>query len=197
MLPFVADIARLGVQNSLVQTVLKFSAPGVPDTYQGCELWDFSLVDPDNRRPVDYAAREGLITEIAPSLEAPERRAELFDSLMRSWRDGRVKLAATALMLQLRRERAELFADGGYRPIEMNGEDADWGCGYIRELGSERLAVIVARYPAKRDVKPDWDARANLPEGRWLDAFRGRPIDPRAPLREWLGPLPVAVLTQA
>jgi (1->4)-alpha-D-glucan 1-alpha-D-glucosylmutase len=108
-----------------------------------------------------------------------------------------VKLAATALMLAIRRERAELFAEGGYRPIEIAGEDGDWGFGFLREQGSERLAVVVARYPAKRAAKPGWDATAKLPDGRWFDAFRGRVIEPGAPMRDWLGPLPVAVLTQA
>src|SRR5208283_1587410 len=81
-LPFVADVARLGVQNSLVQTVLKLTAPGVPDTYQGSELWDFNLVDPDNRRAVDYPAREAALAELVGPPAAPERRAGLFETLM-------------------------------------------------------------------------------------------------------------------
>ena len=115
---------------------------------------------------------------------------------MQTWSDGRVKLATIALLLALRRERPALFAEGGYRPIEMAGEEADWGLGFVRERGPERVAVVVARYPAKREAKPDWLAVANLPEGRWVDAFRGHAIDAGAPLREWLGPLPVAVLTE-
>ena len=196
-LPFIADIARLGVQNSLVQTVLKLTVPGVPDTYQGSELWDFSLVDPDNRRAVDYEARAAKLAELRPLLADAQRRRELFETLLQTWPDGRVKLATIALMLGLRRERPALFAEGGYRPIEMASEEADWALGFVRERGPERLAVVVARYPAKREAKPDWQAVANLPEGRWLDTFRGREIDLRSPLREWLGPLPVAVLTEA
>ena len=195
-LPFVAEVARLGVQNSLVQTVLKLTAPGVPDTYQGSELWDFSLVDPDNRRPVDYAARDAALTEVEAALAAPEKRAGLFETLMEAWPDGRVKLATVALLLGLRRERPAQFGEGGYRPIEIAGEDSDWALGFIRERGPERLAVVVARYPAKREAKPSWDAVARLPEGRWRDAFRRRAIDADAPLRDWLGTLPVAVLTE-
>ena len=111
-LPFTADIARLGAQNSLVQTALKLTAPGVPDTYQGSELWDFSLVDPDNRRAVDYEARAARLAELRPLLEDAERRWDLFEKLLQTWRDGRVKLATIALMLALRRARPALFAEG-------------------------------------------------------------------------------------
>src|SRR5271165_573537 len=80
-LRFVERIARLGVQNSLVQTALKLTAPGVPDIYQGCELWDLSVVDPDNRRAVDFCAREAAVATLAPRLETKEERAQLIESL--------------------------------------------------------------------------------------------------------------------
>ena len=196
-LPFVADLARLGVQNSLIQTVLKLTVPGMPDTYQGSELWDFSLVDPDNRRAVDYEARAARLAELQPLLSDAEQRWNLFNTLLQTWGDGRVKLATIAVLLGLRRERPALFAEGSYRPIEIVGEEADWALGFLRERGPDRLAVVVARYPAKREAKPEWLATANLPEGRWIDAFRGREIDARLPLREWLGALPISVLTEA
>ncbi len=126
-LPFVERIARLGVQNSLVQTALKLTAPGVPDIYQGCELWDLSLVDPDNRRAVDYRERNAAIAELGASprsLKRSGRRCSI--GCCKTWRDGRIKLAATALLLAFRRDHPELFAEGGYRPIETTGEDADW-----------------------------------------------------------------------
>ena len=85
---------------------------------------------------------------------------------------------------------------GYYRPIEIVGEDSDWALGFMRERGPERLAVVVARFPAKRQAKPGWEAVARPPEGRWRDVFRGREIDVEAPLRDWLGALPVAVLTE-
>ena len=113
-------VARLGVQNSLVQTALKLTAPGVPDIYQGCELWDLSLVDPDNRRPVDYREREAALAALRPRLEAETERAGLFESLLTTWPDGRIKLALTALLLGLRRDRPELFAEGDYAPIETD-----------------------------------------------------------------------------
>jgi len=196
-LPFVADAAKLGVQNSLVQTVLKLCAPGVPDTYQGSEFWDFSLVDPDNRRPVDYAAREAALASLQPRLDSEAGRGDLFDRLMETWPDGRVKLATIALLLALRRDRPALFAEAGYQPLEIVGAEADWALGFLREHADERLAVIVARYPARRAGKPGWEAVAKLPQGRWTDLFRGSAVDAKAPLGTWLGRLPVAVLTEA
>ena len=196
-LPFVARIARLGVQNSVVQMALKLMAPGVPDIYQGCELWDLSLVDPDNRRAVDYREREAALTALAPRLEIEEERAKLFESLLATWRDGRIKLAVTALLLALRCDCAELFAGGDYLPIETTGEDADWAFGFIRAAGERRIALLAGRFPAKREEKPDWRARAQMPEGEWFDLLRGQHFDRDALLRDWFGPLPIAVLTKA
>ena len=194
-LPFVQKIAALGVQNSLAQTVLKLTAPGVPDIYQGCELWDFSLVDPDNRRPVDYFSRETALSEFAERLSAVEDRRALFDTLIRAWRDGRVKLATIALLMAFRRQHAEFFANADYQPIEIEGEEAHWAAGFIRADRDRRLAVLVARFPALREEKPDWRAEARLPEGPWFDLFRGCPLDSAGPLGQWLSPLPFAVLT--
>jgi (1->4)-alpha-D-glucan 1-alpha-D-glucosylmutase len=194
-LPFVQRIARLGVQNSLAQTVLKLTAPGVPDIYQSCELWDLSLVDPDNRRAVDYRRREEMIAELAPHLSAVEERGVLFDTLIKDWRDGRVKLATTALLLAFRRDHAEFFACADYRPIEIKGEDASWAIGFVRSHGERRLAVLVARFPALREAAPNWRAEAELPAGSWFDLFRGGAAALGSPLREWMGPLPFAVLT--
>ena len=196
-LPFVQRVARLGVENSLVQTVMKLTAPGVPDIYQGCELWDLSLVDPDNRRPVDYSSRKQAMAKLGPELERAENRDELFRRLMRDWRDGRVKLATTALSLAFRRDHGELFAEGGYEPIEMTGDDANFAFGFVRSLGERRLAVIVARFPALREAKRDWRARAELPDGAWFDLFRGRGFEAGPSLRDSLGALPFAVLTSA
>ena len=108
-LPFTRRVARLGIQNSLVQTVAKLTAPGVPDIYQGCELWDLNLVDPDNRRPVDFALRAADMTDLAARLNAPEQRAALFKTLIDEWQDGRVKLATTALLLCPPARRAGAF----------------------------------------------------------------------------------------
>jgi (1->4)-alpha-D-glucan 1-alpha-D-glucosylmutase len=194
-LPFVQRTARLGVQNSLLQTVMKLTVPGVPDIYQGCELWDLNLVDPDNRRAVDYREREAAIAGLAPLLETVEKRGAAFETLIRNWSDGRVKLATIALLMAFRREHAEFFAEAGYAPIEITGEEADWAVGFVRTFGDQRLAVFLARFPALREATPDWRATAELPPGPWIDLFTGRKVDGGPPLSEWFSPLPFAVLT--
>ena len=193
-LPFVERLARAGVQNSLAQTAMKLTAPGVPDIYQGCELWNLNLVDPDNRRPVDFSRLESEMDGLARHLEDVNQRATLFEALMREWPDGRVKMATTALLLALRREHPELFVDGDYQPIVVEGDEADWAFGYTRACGGKRLAVLIARFPMHREAKPAWKAVARLPEGRWFDLFRGRDAVAGESLADWLHPLPFAVL---
>jgi len=193
-LPFVERLARSGVQNSLAQTAMKLTTPGVPDIYQGCELWDFNLVDPDNRRPVDFGRLESEMGSLARLLEDESRRATLFEALMREWQDGRVKMAATALLLTLRRENHELFRYGDYQPIVIEGDESDWAFGYTRTHGGKRLAVLIARFPMHREAKPAWTATARLPDGGWFDLFRGRDAVAGESLADWLHPLPFAVL---
>ena len=107
---FAARIAPAGAVNGLAQVVLRCASPGVPDLYQGTEFWDFSLVDPDNRRPVDWAARrEALDADLPPA------------ELLGVWRDGRVKQAVLFRALQLRAAKPELFAEGGYLPVSVEG----------------------------------------------------------------------------
>jgi (1->4)-alpha-D-glucan 1-alpha-D-glucosylmutase len=117
-LPFARRLAVLGMLNSLAQTTLKLGSPGVPDFYQGTELWDLSLVDPDNRRPVDFGLRERLLTEVDALFAAdpPDRESRLGEWLT-SWHDGRIKLAMTAAGLRLRREQPALFLEGRYLPL--------------------------------------------------------------------------------
>jgi (1->4)-alpha-D-glucan 1-alpha-D-glucosylmutase len=194
-LPFIRRVARFGAENSLVQTMVKLTAPGVPDLYQGSEFWDLSLVDPDNRRSIDYGVRNKALAHLAPSLADPRKRGPLFEALMRDWTDGRAKLAATTLLLSLRWRRAAFFAEASYEPIEIVGEDARFAVGYQRTLGSDRLAVLIARFPVLRDANPSWRAEAHLPEAPWFDLFRGCKVDPARPLPEWLRPLPFAVVT--
>ena len=113
---------------------------------------------------------------------------------MNEWRDGRVKLATITLLLALRRKEPKIFSAGDYQPMEIEGDQSDWAFGYIRALGDRRLAVVIARYPAHREAEPNWSAMAKLPEGRWFDLFRGCHVMTGAPLRDWLSPLPFAVL---
>ena len=117
-LPFQHRIARLGLLNSLSQTALKLGSPGVPDFYQGTDLWDLSLVDPDNRRPVDFALRARLLDEVDATLKLqPARRAGKFHDYLASWQDGRLKLLLTAAGLRLRREWGDVFLEGAYVPL--------------------------------------------------------------------------------
>lgn len=121
MLPFQRRIAVVGMVNSLAQTVLKLGSPGVPDFYQGSELWDLSLVDPDNRRPVDFARRERLLDDVDALLQKePRERARCLNAWLHSWEDGRVKLLIVAAGLRLRRDAPALFLEGRYLPLETD-----------------------------------------------------------------------------
>lgn len=128
----VNSIAAAGALNSLAQTLLRMTVPGVPDLYQGNEFWDFSLVDPDNRRPVDYAARAQALDGHAP---LPE--------LLANWRDGRIKQALIAEVLNLRAEHAELFRRGTYQALEVLGEQAHNVLAFAREHEGRYAIVIV------------------------------------------------------
>jgi (1->4)-alpha-D-glucan 1-alpha-D-glucosylmutase len=142
-------IAWHGALNSLSQLVLKLTVPGVPDFYQGTELWDFSLVDPDNRRPVDYSHRQQLLSEIETASA---------DKLFSSWQDGRIKMFITARLLQLRQQLPELFREGNYSSIYAAGELADCCVAFSRELNSKKILVIVPRYTTRLgEANSDFD----------------------------------------
>ncbi|RON61964.1 malto-oligosyltrehalose synthase [Pseudomonas fluorescens] len=128
----VNNIAAAGALNSLAQTLLRMTVPGVPDLYQGNEFWDFSLVDPDNRRPVDYAAR-------AQALQAPAP----VEQMLSNWRDGRIKQALIAEVLNLRAEHAELFRRGRYQALEVLGSQAHNVLAFAREHQGTYAIVIV------------------------------------------------------
>jgi (1->4)-alpha-D-glucan 1-alpha-D-glucosylmutase len=128
----VNSIAAAGALNGLAQTLLRMTVPGVPDLYQGNEFWDFSLVDPDNRRPVDYAAREqALHAQFA------------VEELVANWRDGRIKQALIAQVLRLRAEHAGLFRRGSYQALEVLGSQAHNVLAFTREHEGQRALVIV------------------------------------------------------
>ncbi|MCK9706058.1 malto-oligosyltrehalose synthase [Pseudomonas syringae] len=127
-------IATAGALNSLAQTLLRLSVPGVPDLYQGTEFWDFSLVDPDNRRPVDYAARKQALAEDASVAE-----------LLTDWKDGRIKQALIAKVLNLRAEHPVLFSEGSYQPLEIKGSHAEQVMAFARETQGVRAIIVVPR----------------------------------------------------
>jgi (1->4)-alpha-D-glucan 1-alpha-D-glucosylmutase len=154
-------IAPAGALNGLAQTLLRLTVPGVPDLYQGNEFWDFSLVDPDNRRPVDFNVRQ-------LALKAPCEVTEL----LLNWPDGRVKQTLIARALTRRAEHPELFRRGRYQALEVLGSQAEHVLAFMREMGSQRAVVIVPRLVAnllKTGAQPlvsapDWgDTRVELP----------------------------------
>ena len=129
-------LALLGALNSLSQLTLKTTMPGVPDFYQGSEFWDLSLVDPDNRRPVDFADRAHVLA----SVEAPD-----WHHLVQNWSDGHVKLAWTARLLKLRTELADVFANGDYEPLQVSGPHRDHVIAFARRRGRDAAIVAVAK----------------------------------------------------
>jgi (1->4)-alpha-D-glucan 1-alpha-D-glucosylmutase len=129
-------VALLGALNSLSQITLKATMPGVPDFYQGTEFWDLSLVDPDNRRPVDFAARAAVLA----SVEKPD-----WEDLAKHWPDGHIKLAWTRHLLKLRTELAEVFARGEYEPLAVNGPHRDHVIAFARRRGRDAAITVVAK----------------------------------------------------
>jgi (1->4)-alpha-D-glucan 1-alpha-D-glucosylmutase len=198
-LPFAERVATLGAQNSVVQLAMKMTLPGAPDTYQGSESWNLNMIDPDNRRPIDYRKLKDMADELSAGLSSVKGRAVLFTDLLGSWQDGRIKMAVTLLLLGLRRDRGSFFADAGYEPIPIRGDNSDWALGYFRVGGNRRFAVLIARFPGLREAYSGWRASAVLPWGRWTDLVFGRKIQVSGemPLRELLDPLPFALLESA
>jgi len=146
-LAFEAVVAHFGAVNALAQVLLKVTAPGVPDFYQGTELWDFSLVDPDNRRPVDFEARARVLAALQ-SAGAGDRRG-LVRELLATWQDGRAKLYLTTRALHCRRRLADLFAAGAYLPLAASGEGREHVCGFARLRGAAWALVVVPRLTAR------------------------------------------------
>ena len=196
-LPIAQEIARLGAINSLTQTLLKLTSPGVPDIYQGNEIWDYSVVDPDNRRPVDYKRRREILEALAVS--APEE-------LMRNWSDGRIKMFLTQRVLQFRREHVDLFQSGDYLPLVTSGALGESCVSFARRLGNQWIAVIAPRLSSRIGFPPvgeRWkDTTIEFPEALLLerahDLFTCRPIrfdGRRLSAAEGLSALPFAVIT--
>jgi (1->4)-alpha-D-glucan 1-alpha-D-glucosylmutase len=188
-LPFLRTVARAGMVNSLAQVVLKIASPGTPDFYQGTEVWSHALVDPDNRRPVDYAARERLLAGLEPlfdpARQAAGETAAAVDGMLTGWEDGRIKMWVTAAGLRLRR-RSRALTSGDYRPIDVVGDQADRVVAFARCAGDECVAAVVpvrtaALAPSDRGLpvgREVWAAtRLALPDDlrgkRWRNALTG------------------------
>ncbi len=148
--PAAAKIAWHGMLNSLTQTILKLTVPGIPDFFQGTELWDFRLVDPDNRGPVDFVARQQILEQV---------RDEKAETLFDSWQDGRIKMLVTSRLLRLRQTAPALFSQGSYSSFYANGDLSDCCVAFSREHDSQIILVVVPRFTT-RLCKPgsaaDW-----------------------------------------
>lgn len=210
--PFAARIGRLGMWNSLSQTLLKLTSPGVPDVYQGTELWDFSLVDPDNRRPVDYELRQRLLRELDQQVGEFNDRTAFAEELVGHACDGRIKQFVTATALRLRRSLPELFTIGEYLPLEVRGSRSSHVCAFARRWQDHAAIVVVPRLvgtllgetgaaPIGSDV---WlDTSISLPRpianSHLRDVFTGRFIAPSQDgellVSEVLKRFPVGALT--
>ena len=196
-LPVAKEITQLGAINSLTQTLLKLTSPGVPDIYQGNEIWDYSLVDPDNRRPVDYVKRREMLEALATATP---------DELMQKWPDGRIKLFLTQRVLRFRREHADLFQRGEYLPLRVSGIFAECCVGFVRHLPDEWIAVIAPRLSSRVGFLPVgelWKGTAiELPQTFSLDKahdlFTCRPLsskDRQVEIADAFSVLPFGVIT--
>lgn len=146
---FERRIRKPGLYNALAQTLLLFTSPGVPDIYQGNELWQFVLVDPDNRRPVDFGKNEQLLTEMDAVLAKPDFDRLLFiKSLLENMEDGRIKLFVVMQTLRFRHRYAALFRDGEYLKINVHGTGADQLLAFARQDQNDFAIIVVPRLMA-------------------------------------------------
>jgi (1->4)-alpha-D-glucan 1-alpha-D-glucosylmutase len=186
--PFQRRVARIGLWNSLSQTLLKLTCPGVPDIYQGNELWDFSLVDPDNRRPVDYIRRQQMFESIRVWGNDPD--ALSIGRLLETPEDGRLKIYLIWRTLCLRQQQPDLFQEGEYLPLAVEGAKANHVVAFARKFGTTRALVVVPRLVAGLlndiDLPPIgprvWDdTHVLLPfrsgSGKCRNAFTGEVLD--------------------
>ncbi|HEV8633795.1 MAG TPA: malto-oligosyltrehalose synthase [Chloroflexota bacterium] len=200
--PLQRRVAGYGLYNALGQTLLRLTVPGVPDVYQGQELWDYSLVDPDNRRPVDYRRRRRLLDALLARRPDP-------GELLASWCDGRIKLWLTHCGLTLRRERPGLFHEGAYLPLTAEGRRRGNVVAFARRRGDELAVVAAPRLVTRLTADPAdpplgpavWeDTALPVPPGRYVDRLTGCPLavgaEPLA-VGELFRELPVALLVSA
>lgn len=183
--PVIDCVAYFGMLNALSAVTLKLTAPGVPDIYQGCELPSLVLVDPDNRRRVDFNAHAAMLESLQQRLGG-QSAAEVAADLLVHWQDGRLKLFVTWSLLRLRQSHAAAL-EGGYIPLVAAGEKAEHLCAYARTAGGMSLVIVVSRWAATLSGgvpqpplgEPAWHDTAlllpeTLPQGRYIDAFTGR-----------------------
>jgi (1->4)-alpha-D-glucan 1-alpha-D-glucosylmutase len=165
--PFREKVSAYGMFNSLSQTLLKIASPGVPDFYQGSETWNYRLVDPDNREPVDYSFRKEMLEELKRR-ESKTPLHELARDLTANKENGRIKLYLTYKALNYRNMNKDLFEQGEYLPLEVMGEKRDNVCAFVRRTGDAKAIVVVPRFFA-RLIPLSGDPP--LGEAVWTDSF--------------------------
>jgi (1->4)-alpha-D-glucan 1-alpha-D-glucosylmutase len=192
---FQRDIEFYGMLNSLSQTLLKITAPGVPDFYQGSELWDLRLVDPDNRGTVDFARRIKLLTSLQQSAS---RQADGFaGELMKNWTDGRIKLYLISKALRCRQEFSKLFTDGDFVPAEMSGERSENVTAFFRVSENLQALILAPKWLASSGVEQNPSAQEKfwgntsivLPDNvaaSWRNVLTGESITAQGNLDEGL-----------
>jgi (1->4)-alpha-D-glucan 1-alpha-D-glucosylmutase len=183
---FVHRVARAGLWNALARTLLHLTVPGTPDTYQGDELWNYALVDPDNRRPVNYQHRREFLRELGPVNADAEARAAVLSRLADDPADPRLKLLIVRQALRVRRAMPELFAAGDYLPLTATGACADHLFAFARRRGTEaaitvvpRLVIPLVRGERRRVTGDAWgDTRVTVPpemaDRVWRSVLTGR-----------------------
>lgn len=203
-LPFQKWVTGYGIFNSLSQTLLKYTAPGVPDTYQGTELWDLSMVDPDNRRPVDYQQRISFLNDIKEKAQTDVLK--LIDELFSNKEDGRIKLFLTYRVLQARKENLAVFQKGDYLTLDVSGKFKDHIVAFARSDGNKMSIAIAPRFltslvqPGEYPLGKQWDdTYLQLPSAApsaWKDAITSQMIQADGTLQigKALKHFPVALL---
>lgn len=204
--PFAGKVAWFGMINSLSQVLLKITSPGVPDFYRGTELWDLSMVDPDNRRPVDFAFCREALASIHNRADSDTDK--LIEDLIGSWRDGRVKLYVTWAAMQARRHLAEPFDNGEYIPLTVEGARAEHLVAFARRRGRSWAITVAPRFPSRISApgklplgESVWeDTRIKLPvdaPAQWSDEINRAPHRGGSEIRaaDLFSRLPLALLT--
>ena len=213
-LPFQKKVAAYGMLNSLSASALKIGSPGVADFYQGNELWTYRLVDPDNRRPVDYRLRAHFLRELQQQVLAGTPQQELASGLMRARADGRIKLYFLWKLLNLRSQYPELFLDGKYIPLKVEGERTSDLVAFLRIREDQAVIVLGGRFFTELAgnaedpvLAPEqWkDTAVFLPPeapGEWKEIFTGRDVSAAGrdgartiSAADALGAMPAACLT--
>jgi (1->4)-alpha-D-glucan 1-alpha-D-glucosylmutase len=200
---FVVRIAHAGLRNSLSRTLLHLTAPGIPDLYQGDELWNLALVDPDNRRPVDFDRRRQLLHQVASRFADPGQRHQLLEEMLLCPEDGRLKLHLIRAVLHARRDRAELFRFGSYEQLGVDGPAREQVIAFARQYGAQRAVVVASRMGGIGPLNPRqlWvGSTVQLPGGwlgEWVSVLSGDVLRRAAgglDLAEVFGVFPAALL---